>query len=254
MGYYDLDKEERSAIARQIREELEQDTEAGKHNSFLKYFSDNDTYIRKTAYIAVGRIYNQHSHHRKIIIRLLDKQFKEPEFKARQTAINAAGEIGIYDFEEVRHFFDRGLFDAHHSVRNAVIGSMKKMGEKNPQPVIAWSRAYLHHPDKEIRREIIHGIELRGRKHPEDILPLLHELQYDKTKRVKWTLVHVIGQVSYKKGCLEKVIQDIKNWENKELITAAITEIIDVHHRYRNFAHYTQAQAKEYIEQEMQEW
>src|SRR6185436_1544028 len=97
--------------------------------------------------------------------------------------------------------------------------------------VIEWSRTYLHHPDKEIRREVCHGIELRGRTHPQDILHLLRELQDDKTKRVRWTLVHVIGQVSYKKGCLETVIKDILTWENKQLIADAIEEIIDVHHR-----------------------
>ena len=168
--------------------------------------------------------------------------------KVRQTIINAAGEIGKFDFEVVRHFFDKGLFDEHHSVRNAVIGSMKKMGEKNPLPVIEWGREYLHHPDKEIRREICHGIELRGRTHPEDILPLLKELQYDTTKRVRWTLVHVIGQISYKKGCLEKVMTDIITWENKDLITDAIAEIIDVHDRYRNFSFYTQDEVKKIID------
>jgi hypothetical protein len=37
----------------------------------------------------------------------------------RQTDVNAAG-----------------LFDDHHRVRNAMIGSIKKMGEKNPVPVL----------------------------------------------------------------------------------------------------------------------
>lgn len=121
------------------------------------------------------------------------------------------------------------------------------MGEKNPAPLLEWSKQYLHHPDKEIRREICHGIELRGRTHPEDILPMLKELQFDKTKRVGWTLVHVIGQISYKKGCLEKVMADITTWENKELVADAIEEIIDVHYRYRNFSFYTQDEARKYI-------
>jgi hypothetical protein len=70
--------------------------------------------------------------------------------KTRQTVINAAGEIGKFHFEKVQHFFDKGLFDKHHSVRNAVIGSIKKMGQKNPVPVLAWAKTYLKHPDKEI--------------------------------------------------------------------------------------------------------
>ena len=147
----------------------------------------------------------------------------------------------------VQHFFDNRLFDTHHSARNAVIGSIKKMGEVNPGPVLAWARKYLHHPDKEIRREICHGIELRGRKHPEDILPLLKELQHDDTPRVSNTLVHVLGQISYKKGCLQTVIAHLKTWENKKTATAAVDEIIDVHERYKNFAFMTQQEAIKYV-------
>jgi hypothetical protein len=129
-----------------------------------------------------------------------------------------------------------------------VIGSIKKMGEVNPTPVLIWAKKYLHHSDKEIRREICHGIELRGRKYPQDILPLLKELQFDNTARVRKTLVHVIGQIAYKNGCLETVIADLKTWENKHLVADAIVEIIDVHHRYKNFSALTQQEAKAYIE------
>ena len=65
------------------------------------------------------------------------------------------------NFDIVSAVFDKGLLDEHHTVRNAVIGSVKKMGEKNPVPVMEWAKKYLNHPDKEIRREICHGIELR---------------------------------------------------------------------------------------------
>jgi hypothetical protein len=121
------------------------------------------------------------------------------------------------------------------------------MGEVNPQPVLEWAKKYLHHTDKEIRREICHGIELRGRKHPGDILPLLQQLQHDKTKRVRNTLVHVIGQIAYKEGCLKIVLAHLKNWENKQLIEDALDEIIDVHARYKNFSAMTREQAIKYI-------
>lgn len=247
MGFYDLPKEERDVVVAQVGQEIANDLRTGTQLRLLQYFSDEDTYIRKTAYLAIGRLYNAERKLQAKIIKALELLLKEDEAKVRQTAVNAAGEIGKLDFNVVRHFFDTGLFDAHHSVRNAVIGSMKKMGEKNPVPVIEWSRTYLHHPDKEIRREICHGIELRGRTHPQDILPLLRELQYDTTKRVRWTLVHVIGQIAYKKGCLETVMTDILKWENKDLVTDAIEEIIGVHYRYRNFSFYTQDEAKKYI-------
>ena len=106
----------------------------------------------------------------------------------------------------------------------------------------------MHHLHKEVRREICHGIELRGRTHPQDILPLLKELQFDQTARVKNTLVHVLGQISYKNGCLATVVEDLKLWENKDLVLQALEEIIDVHNRYRDFAIFTQEQAIDYID------
>lgn len=191
----------------------------------------------------IGRLFLEEPALRQAILGMLDAFFSDPDFKVRQTVINAAGEIGKWNFEQVRLYFDEGLKDTHHSPRNAVIGSVKKMGEVNPGPVLAWASQYLHHHDKEIRREICHGIELRGRKHPEDILPLLQQLQHDHTARVRNTLVHVIGQISYKKNCLEKVLAHLKDWENRPLVDAALEEIIDVHDRYRNFAVLTQQQA-----------
>ncbi len=128
-----------------------------------------------------------------------------------------------------------------------MIGSLKKMGEKNPAPVLKWAKKYLHHPDKEIRREICHGLELRGRKYPQDILPLLKELQNDPTARVRNTLLHVLGQIAYKKGCLATVIAELNRWSNRALTDQAVDEIIDVHDRYKNFSVLTQAQAIDYI-------
>ena len=100
-----------------------------------------------------------------------------------------------------------------------------------------------------MRREICHGIELRGRTHPQDILPLLKMLQHDSEKRVRNTLVHVLGQISYKKGCLKTVINELNSWSNKILISDAIDEIIDVHSekRYAKFTALTQEEVKIYI-------
>jgi HEAT repeat protein len=247
MSFYSLTKEQRIKQVEQIKSDLL----AGlQKNSLIKiaiYFSDEDTYIRKAAYQSIGKIYREHVALQKKIIALLNKLLKEESPHIRQTVINAAGEIGMKEFETVENFFDQGLFDEHHSVRNAVIGSVKKMSEKNPKPVLKWAKKYLHHPDKEVRREICHGIELRGRTHPQDILPLLKELQNDTTARVRNTLVHVLGQISYKKGCLETVIAHLNTWKNKELTQDAIEEIVDVHERYKDFAVLSQKQAAQYI-------
>jgi len=248
MSFYNLKKEERVKLVKQIHTEILLASQKNNLFPIQKYFSHDDTYIRKSAYTAVGKIFSDNENLRKNFIVLLDRLLKESEFKIRQTTINAAGEIGLKYFEIVEYFFDIGLFDAHHSVRNAVIGSVKKMGDKNPKKVLKWAKKYLHHPDKEVRREICHGIELRGRTHPQDILPMLKELQHDKTARVRNTLIHVIGQISYKKGCLETVINHLNSWSNKEIKDKAVEEIIDVHHRYKNFSALTQMQAKEYID------
>src|ERR1035437_32230 len=234
MPFYDLDKDKRNELVAKINKEIHVDLTKGENNSIIHYFNEEDIYIRKTAYLAIGRIYKEHKPLQLKILNQLSYLFQSRYEKVRQTVINAAGEIGIFDYEPINNLMEAGLFDKHHSVRNAVIGSMKKMGEKNPKPVLAFAKKYLHHEDKEIRREICHGIELRGRKYPQDILPLLKELQYDKTARVRNTLVHVLGQIAYKKGCLETVIEDLKSWDNKALVKEAIEEIIDVHHRYRN--------------------
>nr|WP_295925561.1 HEAT repeat domain-containing protein [uncultured Dyadobacter sp.] len=243
MAFYDLSKTERSGLVATIRQDIRHALDSGTTEKMLGYYRDPDTYIRKSAYLVTGRLYEDDEALREPILDALALLLPDADFKVRQTVINAAGEIGKRHFGQVRGFFDRGLLDPHHAPRNAVIGSVKKMGEVNPVPVLAWAREYLHHDDKEIRREICHGIELRGRKHPEDILPLLQELQHDKTARVRSTLIHVIGQIAYKKGCLLKVLAHLKAWDNKVLVDEALKEIIDVHHRYRNFAALTQAEA-----------
>ncbi|MET7259589.1 HEAT repeat domain-containing protein [Dyadobacter fermentans] len=243
MAFYDLSKSERADRVRAIQGEIKDALLSHNLQKAHVCYSDDDTYIRKSAYLVTGRLYSEDVTLRPAILAMLLKFMSDPDFKVRQTVINAAGEIGKWDFEGVRSYFDEGLKDRHHSPRNAVIGSVKKMGEVNPEPVLAWAREYLHHQDKEIRREICHGIELRGRKYPEDILPLLAELQHDRTARVRNTLVHVIGQIAYKKGCLAKVLAHLESWENRPLVDAALEEIIDVHHRYRNFTALTQAEA-----------
>lgn len=248
MAFYDLNKEERAEAVRQISDALLKELRTGKSKKTIAYANDEDTYIRKAAYLSLGRIYLAHPELRPNIIRLIDELLAHPSFKVRQTAINAAGEIGKSNFRIVQHIFDKGLFDEHHSPRNAVIGSIKKMGEVNPKPVLAWAKTYLHHSNKEIRREICHGIELRGRKYPEDILPMLQELEHDQTARVRNTLVHVIGQIAYKKGCLATVIAHLNTWENKALVNDAIEEIIDVHDRYKDFSILSQEEAIRYID------
>lgn len=82
---------------------------------------------------------------------------------------------------------------------------------------------------------------------------MLKELEYDKTARVSNTLIHVIGQIAYKKGCLETVVEHLKTWGNKMVVRQALNEIISVHGRYKNFSVYTQVEATEYINSHINE-
>ena len=247
MGFYDLSKEERQKLVLKINKEIEADLSADELKSLVAYFSDEDTYIRKNAYLAIGKIFYDLPHLQTQLLSKLKELFASSNELVRQTVINAAGEIGKFHFDKIQHFMDKGLFDDHHRVRNAVIGSIKKMGERNPEPVLAWAKTYLKHPDKEIRREICHGIELRGRTHPQDILPLLKSLEFDRTKRVSDTLIHVLGQISYKQGCLPTVVAHLNTWDNKALVQKALDEIVDVHRRYKDFAILSQQDAIDYI-------
>lgn len=248
MSFYELSKEERNKLVEKIYIEIESDLTKNSTKHIIICFSDDDTYVRKTGYLAIGKIFYARPKLQSAILSALKNLLKHDNEKIRQTVVNAAGEIGKFHFNKVQSFFDIGLFDEHHSVRNAVIGSIKKMGDKNPEPVLAWARPFLKHPDKEIRREICHGIELRGRTHPQDILPLLKELEFDETRRVTDTLIHVLGQISYKKGCLKTVVSHLNTWKNKELVTKALDEIVDVHKRYEKFAFLTQDEAIDYID------
>ncbi len=181
MSFYDLDKEERVEEVKRIALEIREEIKAGSSNEkTILYFSDEDTYIRKTAYIAIGRFYKGNDKYRANVLNLLATLLNSDNEKIRQTVINAAGEIGTIDFPPIIKLMEQGLFDAHHSVRNAGIGSIKKMSKQNPIPTLAFAQRYLHHHDFEIRREICHGIELRGRTHPQDILPMLKQLQFDQ--------------------------------------------------------------------------
>jgi len=248
MGFYDLSKSERNLLVEQINQEISSDLSQGSNEKISLYFSDDDTYIRKTGYLAIGKIFYSQQQLQTSIFSVLNLLIQSDDELIRQSVINAAGEIGKFHFDKIEDFMNTGLFDDHHRVRNAVIGSIKKMGEKNPIPVLKWAEAYLKHPDKEIRREICHGIELRGRTHPQDILPLLKELEFDDTKRVSDTLIHVLGQIAYKNGCLKTVVAHLNTWKNKPLVEKALDEIVDVHNRYKKFAVLSQDEAITYID------
>ncbi|CEA13175.1 HEAT repeat domain-containing protein [Methanobacterium formicicum] len=156
--------------------------------------------------------------------------------------------MGKQDASPVFDYLETALEDPHHRVRNSVMSSLKVMGEKNPQPTLKFAKRFIHHPDPEVRKKVVHGIELRGRTHPEDILPLLEEFQDDAHPQVRKMLIHVLGQISYKEGCLEKVTSALKTWKNKELVEDTIPYILDVHKKYP-FSALTPEEAEKYLKE-----
>jgi hypothetical protein len=156
------------------------------------------------------------------------------------------GGRSVTDFDEIVLFLEKALNDNINKVKSSIMGSLKKTGEKNPQPTLNFAKKFINHPDPEVRRLIVHGIELRGQTHPEEILPLLYKLQNEVTPRVRNMIIHVIGQISYKEGCMEKVVLELIKWENKEMVKNSLEEIIKVHKRY-NFAYKSEKEAKNYI-------
>lgn len=251
MKFYELSKEERKILVNKMEKSISKAVLEEKVQSILRYTKNNDTYIRKNAYLILSRLYRENDRVKDKVLKMLNSMFKNSNEKVRQTSVYAMGEIGKIEAEVALPLLEKALFDEHHSVRNAVIGSLKQMGEKNPKPTLKFAKQFLKHPDPKVRREIVHGIELRGRKYPQDILPLLKEVQHDPDKRVRETLIHVLSQISYKKGCLEMVIQEIQTWPNRELTQQAAKVMIAVHKRYEKFSAKSAEAAKQYIQKHL---
>lgn len=248
MGFYDLSKEDRVRVIVDMKNHIVESLDRQDSNILITYAEDNDTYIRKQAYIILGKLYHQKEGYRPHILEVVKEMLSNDNEKIRQTAVYTLGEIG--DFEIIIPFLEYGLKDSHHSVRNAVIGTMKQLGRKYPAPTLDFARQHLHDPNPEIRRQIIHGIELRGRTHPQDILPLLREMQDDPHRRVSDMVVHVLGQISYKQGCLETVIRELKTWQNRALVSKAIGAILEVHAE-QSYCVYSLEEARSYIQREI---
>jgi hypothetical protein len=247
MGYYDLSKEDRVKVINNIKGNIISDLESRNFINILKYTSDQDIYIRKNTYLTLGKAYRERKELRDSILDIIQRLFYNKNPIVRQTIVYTLGEIGKINADKILDLLEKALNESNSSVKNAVIGALKQMGEKNPIPTLRFAEKYIFHNDPKIRQEIIHGIELRGRTHPEDILPLLKIVQNDEDKNVRKKIIHVISQISYKEGCLEKVISDLKLWENKQLVKEALKEILEVHKRYNKFSAKSFKDAEKYI-------
>lgn len=170
--FYDLSKEERTKLVREMEQEIKEGLTVGNSGNIRIYAADNDTYIRKNSYLIMRWLYRDRPESRARISDLLEDLFKSDDGKVRQTAVHAVGEIGRTavrcgtGIDDVTNILETTLADKRCSVRNAFIGTLKRMGEKNPKPTLDFARTFLRHHDPMIRRTVVHGIELRGRTHP----------------------------------------------------------------------------------------
>ena len=104
MAFYDLPKEDRNTLVKEINSRILLEIKGARQKSILSYFSDEDTYIRKTAYLAIGKIYVAEEKLKRKILKLLAGLAGSVNEKIRQTVVNAAGEIGKKDFDPVEKF------------------------------------------------------------------------------------------------------------------------------------------------------
>lgn len=248
LSFYDLTKEERKQKTIDIQERIRKAITSKELTDMHALFDHKDTYYRKAAYLAVGRLYRDDLTMLGDILHGLEELFQNESERTRQTVVNSCGEIAMKDFESVKVFFDKGMVDAHHSVKNAVVGSLKKAGDKNPDEILTYCKTNIGSSNPEIRRLACHGLELRGREHPQEVIEILKLLQFEENKRVKDMLIHVLGQINYKKGCFVYVTEQVKNWDNKEIFPLYKEETIEVHGRYEKFSEFTQAEVMSYFE------
>ena len=246
MGYYDLAADERKNIYSKMETEITMAFKSNRVSVLFKYFSDADTYIRRNCALITGRLYSGQPELKQNIPGCMKTLTRDENEKVRQTAAACLGEMGRTDGAAL-DILGKLLGDPVSSVRNAVVGALKRIGEKNPAPALAFAKRHMQDPNPAIRREMAHGIELRGRTHPEEVLPLLAAIQFDQSRDVQKMLIHVIGQVSYKKGCLPVVLGALAKWENKDLAQNALVEIVKTHISYQKFSDISPADAEKMI-------
>ena len=107
MAFYNLSKQERAHLVATISNDILNGLKKGQLKKTLAYFGDEDTFIRRSAYLSVGKIYFANGGLQQKIINTLDVLLLHDDFKIRQTVINAAGEIGKANFEIVQHFLTK---------------------------------------------------------------------------------------------------------------------------------------------------
>ncbi len=231
MGLHKLPKEKKCKYIDDLSNEIICGLDTNEFKDILKYASDKDNQVRKFASSVLADAFKDDSL-KDSLSKAFETMIHSDDEKIRQTAIYTAGQIGQTDAEEIYPLLEIGIADKHFKVQKATTSVLKVMCEKNPEQSLDFIKKHVHHENPSVRREIVHGIELRGKKCPEDILPVLRSLQDEKHKSVVNIVIHVIGQISYKKGAIESIATELKTWNNKWLVKKSVKEIISVHKKH----------------------
>lgn len=239
MKYYDLTVEKRELKKQLIKDTFLKSIIEEDFDNIIYYFDDKDTYIRKVSYQAIGKLYFEYENLRGDIIKYLNKLFNNSSERVRQTVIYACGEIAVKDLYPIEDLLENVFLDIHHSVRNAVTGSLKFAGNKNSD-ILKFCDKYIESKNPEVRKLASHGLELHGRTKPQNVINILKKLQYDESIKVNQMLIHILGQISYKKGCFHYVVGELKTWENQNIFEQFKEEVIEVHGRYEKFSEFSQ--------------
>jgi len=242
--------QEKKRIIAEIEGVVKNYDESAKIENIRKYSTAANEAVRRCLYLYLGKLYRENPDLREKILKLIKKLLWDDSEHVRGTAVYALGEIELTETELTYELYETALNDKYQAVKDAIIEVLQKKVEKDPVSTLQFARRFLYHSNPRIRRGIIHGIEPRGRTHPEDILPFLEEFQDDPDKKLRGTILYVLGEISYKKGCLEKVAAALKRWTNRELVFKALKEILEVHKRYEKFSAKSFKETKEYLEKE----
>ena len=79
MAFYSLTKEQRAKLVAQIKSDIVLGIRKKQLSNVIPHFSDEDTYIRKSAYLAAGKIYVEHPDLQEKILSMLEKFMEEKE-------------------------------------------------------------------------------------------------------------------------------------------------------------------------------
>ncbi len=84
MGFYDLSIENRRKLVLKIEREVARDLEAEEVGRVVRYASSSDTYVRRSLYFVLGRLYRDRAETRSSIWRTLEKLSEHADEQVRQ--------------------------------------------------------------------------------------------------------------------------------------------------------------------------